>query len=220
MTSMFRFISATLQRAAKASLLAAALAFGSWQYAAAETKSYELKAVFLFNFLDFLQWPDASYTALGNQARICVVGDAEVGKALTYIGQKKKARGMYALEVLSVNRVGELGQSLYNCHVLYMDQRQRGDMALTLSALSQRPVLTVSDLPGFADKAGGIEFITKDNKLGLRINRLMVKQAQLSVSPHLLTLSEVIDSPPREYPLQKQPGAVHLAILWMRDEKA
>lgn len=161
----------------------------------------ELKAVFLFNFLDFMQWPDDPFEAQRNQANICIIGNGALADNLRHIGEKKKARGVYSLHVLSVDRLSMLSK-LEGCNVVYLDHQRQQDSSSLVGKTRGKSILTVSDIKGFASSGGAVEFTYKRNKVGLRINRSILRLAKLSVNPHLLALAEVIYSEEREMPFR------------------
>ena len=57
--------------------------------------------------------------------------------------------------------------------------------------LDLRPlgVVTVSDLPGFVDGGGAIEFVTKGERLAFLINNSSLNQRGLEVSASMLDLA-------------------------------
>ena len=59
--------------------------------------------------------------------------------------------------------------------------------------LKERPVLTVSETPGFAQVGGMVNFVLQDNKVRFEINLQRTREAQLKLSSKLLKLALVID---------------------------
>ena len=50
----------------------------------------------------------------------------------------------------------------------------------------------MSDVSGFADSGGTLEFFIEDNKLNFEINMETVKQTRLQVSSKLLRLARIV----------------------------
>jgi hypothetical protein len=61
-----------------------------------------------------------------------------------------------------------------------------------LEGLKGSTTLFVSDIPGSAEKGGGIEFYLEDNKMRFSINVDAVQRAHLAISSKLLTLARIV----------------------------
>ncbi len=54
----------------------------SLQAQPAPSREYQVKAVFLFNFLQFVEWPPAAFPDANSPVRIGILGDDPFGPAL------------------------------------------------------------------------------------------------------------------------------------------
>lgn len=145
---------------------------------------YQVKALFLYNFAQFVSWPstqpsDAPFV-------IGIVGDDPFNSYLdeTVRGEKVNNR------LLTTQRFRR-GRDPRNCNILFISQSERDRAAQIVSSLKGRSVLTVSDIEGFANSGGMIELFTEENKIHIRINLEAVKAANLRVSSKLLRVAEV-----------------------------
>jgi len=145
---------------------------------------YQVKAVFLFNFAQFVSWPSSQ--PADSPFVIGVVGDDPFGSYLdeTVRGEKVENRS------LTTQRFRR-GRDPRNCDILFISQSEHARAAQIVSNLKGRSVLTVSDIDGFADLGGMIELSTENNKIHMRINLDAVKAANLKVSSKLLRVAEV-----------------------------
>jgi hypothetical protein len=143
---------------------------------------YQVKAVFLFNFAQFVSWPSQPPDA---PLVIGILGDDPFGSYLdeTVRGEKVNGRSL----TIQRFRRGEPR----NCNILFVAQSERERAAQVVSNLKGRSVLTVSDIDGFAELGGMIQFFTEQNKIRMRINLDAVKAANLKVSSKLLRVAEV-----------------------------
>ena len=66
-------------------------------------------------------------------------------------------------------------------------------MGVILNRLKSQPVLTVSDLAGFAEAGGAIGFNTAGS-VRITINPAAVQAAHLSLSAKLIRLARVVDN--------------------------
>ncbi|MGH8186264.1 MAG: YfiR family protein [Steroidobacteraceae bacterium] len=171
-------------------VMSAALSLAMPASAAAPTE-YQVKAVFLFNFSQFVDWPPVAFAGPRSPIRICVLGHDPFGAALDDIVQGEIVNGR-ALEVQRSRRVEELG----DCHILFIDRSEQSRLAEILAQLNGRSVLTVGDSDGFARRGGMIRFMTVGNKIRLRVNLDVAQAAGLTISSKLLRPAEIVKLDP------------------------
>ena len=178
----------TLRRAAAvvAVLLALAAPPGRAQAPAAPTE-YQVKAVFLFNFSQFVDWPAASFADGRSPLVIGVLGADPFGAMLDEIVRGETVNG----RPLAVRRYQSIDQ-VDNCHILFIDRSQAGQLDELVAALKERSVLTVGDFEGFTRRGGIIRFVTVGNKIRLRINLAAAQQAHLTISSKLLRPAQIV----------------------------
>jgi uncharacterized protein DUF4154 len=142
-----------------------------------------LKAAFIFNFAKFTEWPQDVLPASAPFVA-CVLGDGSVSTALerTIKGRLLSGRG------ISVSRV-EAGGPLRSCHLLYVSAVTATQAAEILAAVQGAPVLTISDVDGFA-RLGGIAHVFVENgKMRFDLNLELAKRSRLQLSSKLLSLA-------------------------------
>ncbi|MGH9783315.1 MAG: YfiR family protein, partial [Terriglobia bacterium] len=81
---------------------------------------------------------------------------------------------------------------LRSCHILFISRSERERFAQIVSRLRGSSVLTVSELPGFADAGGMIEFIVEEGKARFSINTATTEAAGLRLSSRLLRVAKEI----------------------------
>jgi hypothetical protein len=163
------------------------LAFTSLQLSAQSgpTREYQVKAVFLYNFTQFIHWPPAASSS-GSPFVIGVLGSDPFGSYLdqTVVGEKVAGRSIV------VRRFKEL-EDISVCHILFVSGSQA--TAGTLSSLKSRNVLTVGDNGSFITQGGMIRFYMENNKIRLQINLATAKEAGLEISSKLLRVADVVE---------------------------
>ena len=81
------------------------------------------------------------------------------------------------------------GQPSVPCHLLFVSKSEQDKLDDILAANAGKPVVTVSDIEGFA-KAGGIfEFKKKDGRLSFLINNSKARESGIHISASLLNLA-------------------------------
>jgi hypothetical protein len=147
---------------------------------------YRLKAAFLLNFAKFVEWPGSDRT-YGKPFSFCVVGSDGFGPALedTIAGKELAGRAT------NVRRL-RTHSDAKNCNVLFIAASERGRVQEILQSLAAEPVLTVSEIPRFAERGGMINFVLKDNRIHFEINPQRASRVGLRISSHLLQLASVV----------------------------
>jgi len=171
-----------------AALLAFAAAPGRPQAASAPTE-YQVKAVFLFNFSQFVDWPAAAFSDAQSPLVIGVLGNDPFGGVLDEIVRGETVNG----RPLAVRRYRSIGE-IETCHILFIDRSQAGQLDSVLAALKDRSVLTIGEFEGFEQHGGIVRFVTVDNKIRLRINLAAAQQAHLTISSKLLRPAQIVAS--------------------------
>jgi len=170
----------------------ALMAACAWPVTAAATAApeYQLKAVFLFNFTQFVEWP-AAPGAPNTPFVVGVLGEDPFHEALdqTLSGETVNGRPLVLQRYARLEDVGD-------CQILFVSKSQAGQLDTVLSQLRDRPILTVSDLGDFAGHGGTIEFVTVNNRLRLRINAQSAALARLTISSKLLQLADIVTTQP------------------------
>ena len=150
------------------------------------SQEYQLKLAFMVNFARFITWPEESFTPAEPQLTLCVLGKNPFSNALRGVEGKKV--GDRTLKVKQLEALGKEQQ----CHLLFVSQSEAGNLANLEPALGRRPIVTVSDIPGFAVAGGSIEFVVKDEKLSFVINNSIMKDRGVRASSSLLNLAAAI----------------------------
>jgi hypothetical protein len=148
---------------------------------------YQVKAVFLFNFAQFVEWPAAAFEGPEAPLVIGVLGEDPFGPALddTVRGEVINER---PLAVRRFQRAEDLDQ----CHILFVSRSESKRLESIVAALRGRAILTVGETEGFALRGVMIRFVTEKNRLRLRINLDAAKAAGLVVSSKLLRPAEIV----------------------------
>lgn len=174
-----------VSRAARAVLLVAAtlMSAGAWALASSE---YQLKAVFLFNFAQFVEWPPEAFDEAASSLNICVAGNDPFGPELEAVMQGERVGG----RLLAIERLTDV-DAAPNCHLVYVNQPEE-QLRETLRKLKGKPVLTVGETQSFMNSGGMIRFNMDGKKIRLIINPKAADESQLRLSSKLLRSSELI----------------------------
>jgi hypothetical protein len=154
---------------------------------AAPLRDTQIKAVFLFNFARFVEWPAGAFADDTAPVVVGVLGDDPFGSYLDEAVRNETANGRPII-VQRFRRVADVE----NCHILFISKSEDAPLPTILARLKGRTILTVSDADNFAERGGMIGFVTTNNKVRLKINVEATKNAALIVSAKLLRPAEII----------------------------
>jgi len=155
--------------------------------AQAQSKEYQLKAVFLFNFAQFVEWPPTAFTDTNAPFCIGILGDDPFGEFLDETVRGEKING----HPLLIQRYHN-PEEIQNCQILFVSSSEAKQAKQILTGLKEKNVLTVGDAENFSKDGGVIRFVTQQNKIHLRISLEAAKNANLKVSSKLLRLAEIV----------------------------
>jgi len=165
----------------------AALARGAAGVEAAS--EYQIKAVFLFNFTHFVEWPAQAFTTPNEPFVIGILGEDPFGARLEDVIRNERV-GEHPLIVRRFRKPDEIG----DCQILFMDRAESANLGQVAASLDHRGILTVSELEASADHGAMIQFATENNHIRLRINADAARAAGLVISSKLLHLAEIVST--------------------------
>jgi hypothetical protein len=154
---------------------------------AQSSPEYQLKAVFLFNFAQFVEWPASAFPEPDTPLGICILGEDPFGG---YLDETVRGETV-ANHPLAVRRY-RMVDEIKGCHILFVSRREQGHVGEILDSLKGRSVLTVSDAERFASHGGMIRFVTDHNRIRLRINLDAARAANLTLSSKLLRPAQIV----------------------------
>jgi uncharacterized protein DUF4154 len=153
----------------------------------ARSRESTMKAGFLYNFTQFVEWPDAAFAGATAPFIIGILGDDPFKETIdeAVAGQKVGDHPIIVQRFASVPDVKA-------CHMLYVSEPEAENFLKALPAIESKHMLTVSDGSGFANSGGMIRFYLDENKIKMQINPSVAKAADLNISSKLLRLAEII----------------------------
>lgn len=173
------------------------------------TPEYQLKAVFLFNFAKFVEWPANAHASPDSPIVIGIVGEDPFGAVLDNAVKGERLGG----RPLEVRRFKESGE-VAGCHLLFISSSLKDQAGDLLHMLQGQPVLTVSETPGFAERGGVVNFVMVDSKVRFEANLQAAARQGLKMSSKLLQLARVVEGE-----LEKTGGHDHEPNISESDEQ-
>ena len=151
-------------------------------------REYEIKAAYLYNFINYIDWPENAFPAPGGTLTIGIVGQSDYGTALeTLNGKQVKGRTLALKQITDT-------KDLDQCQIVFINSSEKARVPELLEKLKDARVLTVSEIDGFAQQGGIINFISERNKVRFEINPDAARRLGLNISSELLKLAKVVKS--------------------------
>lgn len=162
-------------------------------FAQAPATEYEVKAAYLLNFGKFIKEPAAPTSPETNKFTICVMGDDPFGQVLDSTVRGEKIGG----KPVAARRI-KRAQDTAGCQVLFISRSEEKQVRKILPSLNKAGVLTVSDMPGFLDRDGMIQFTLMENRVRFEVNLDAVQGAGITLSSELLKVASSVKGKNRE----------------------
>lgn len=142
-------------------------------------------ANFIVNFAKFVEWPNSAFESKSSPFIVCIVGDDPLQDVLDkkVSNKKVKKRGFIVERIAS----GDI-EAIKKCHIGFLGPSEVNNVNELANSLVGIPVLTVSDLEGFAKAGGMIGIVGKGRKVRMQINKTRINKADLKASEKLLKI--------------------------------
>jgi hypothetical protein len=180
---------ASLIRARRRFILAAACIALSGMHArpAAPAGEYQVKAAYLFNFGQFVEWPAAAYASPTAPFVIGILGDDPFGNILDEVVRGESLKG-HPLAIRRFRKPDEIA----DCNILFIGRSEAPRLEGILQALRGRHILTVTDVASTESRTAIIVLLTENNRIRMRINVAEARANDLVISSKLLRPAEVV----------------------------
>jgi hypothetical protein len=156
---------------------------------ASQPTEYQLKAVFLFNFAKFVDWPEKTYSSPQSPFMLCVIGQDPFAGALD--GYLAMTMGGRTVQVAHFPNATLLAGAR-RCQITFVSASEKIHLRDVIENLKGASVLLVGDTEGFAAAGGTIEFTLEDNHIRFAINPDAAQRADLKLSSKLLALAKIV----------------------------
>lgn len=159
----------------------AALLLGWSTVVAAQPDSSEpqLESAYLVNFMKYVEWPANNRSS----ATICLFGRDTLGFYLAdhegrpVAGRELRIRRVYNADDMTL------------CQLVYIPDVEEGRIGAVLRWVQNLPVLTVSNMEGFARLGGGIELVRSNGRVQFIVNTAALSRNGLTASSPMLRLA-------------------------------
>ena len=155
-----------------------------------QPEEYIIKGVLLEKISTFIEWPDeAIANSKEDKFVIGIMGKHKFGQVLQDIYSKRKIQN----KELVVKYVSSLSE-INNCRAVFIPKLTENELKEILDFLKKKPILTLADTDGYAEKGVHINFYTEENNIRFEINEKSVKESGINMNHLLLSLAKLVGS--------------------------
>lgn len=166
------------------------LALGTLDAKGQVSREYQLKAVFLYNFAQFTDWPPTAFSGEHSPIVIGILGPDPFGPALADTIRGEAIQG-HPLVIDHYQRADQIK----TCDILFITQQETRHADEIVRSLNGKPILTVADVDAPSSSNVIIRFVIQNNKIHFRVNQEAAKAANITLSSKLLRAADA--TPPK-----------------------
>lgn len=152
-----------------------------------EMAQLQVKALFLYNFANFVEWPDDAFTSATDPIRMCLYGDLPFGIFLDAVNGTPIAN-----RTLAITRTKKISEIAEGCHILFVGSDKKTSLPDFWKDVQFIFVLSVGEQADFADSGGIINIFRTDDQYQFEVNISNAMAAGLFLSSDLLSLAREV----------------------------
>ena len=172
-------------------LLLGALLAGARAEAQAPMAESQVKAMFVYNFLKFVEWPFSPPVGSRDPFVVIIIGDGETADATEHF-LESRAIGDRPLVVRRIR----WDQPLVGAHAAFVVESDPKKLEHVLRGAAAAGVLTIGEGENFAMRGGVIGLLVENRRVRFDVDTTAAKNARLRVSSKLLALTRIVRSSP------------------------
>jgi hypothetical protein len=175
-------------------LLAAFFAAGVTGASRAEPagpSEYALKAVNIYKFLKFTDWPETAFASSNAPIRIGVLGDDAFGAMVEKVMANESIHDRPV-----VVRPAKKIEEMTDCHVIFVGKSEKPQTGHIVSVCENLPVLILGESDGFAEAGGIVNFYLQDKSVRFEVNLEAMRKHSLKIDSSLLDIGKIVKTRP------------------------
>lgn len=150
---------------------------------------FQVKAVFLYNLVNFVTWPPEKNSDSNQPFVIGVLGRDTLVSLLEQVvaSETTGGRGIHVRRLASLEAL-----RARSCDLLFINSDQMHLWPKIRKMVRSRGVLTVSDVADFGRRGGMINLLTAGRKIRIEINVEAARRNGFKISAKLLRLAQIV----------------------------
>jgi hypothetical protein len=154
----------------------------------AQDLEHRVEAEYIERFTHYIDWPkDWDANRPDDPFTVCVLGADPFGKYLSELFSEVKVKGKKTA-TRNITSVSDIN----TCQIVFISSSEESRLREILQHVEGKPILTISEIPGFAQHGGMIRFVRSDKYIRFEINPDTASRAHLKISSRLLDLAVLV----------------------------
>ena len=154
-----------------------------------QTKAFHIKALFLYNFANFVEWPSDAFENKDTPLRMCLYGSVPFGGFLDAVdGARIRDRN------LKIIRTSNSADIESGCHILFVGTEHLDTIEQLFHNMNHLFVLSIGNVEGFTDKGGIVNILRTQDQHRFEINLSKAIDNGLLIDSDLLSLARIINT--------------------------
>lgn len=155
-----------------------------------QPEEYVIKGVLLEKISTFVEWPDEEKVKNNKDKFVVgIIGNHKFGKVLKelYSNHKIQNKELVVKYIYSNPEINE-------CRAIFIPKLNNDELKEIIEFVRKKPILTISDSRGYAEKGIHINFYTVENNIRFEINESAVKESGILMNHLLLSLAKLVET--------------------------
>jgi len=152
---------------------------------AQQPTEYQVKAVFIYNFVNFVEWPSSAFPEPVQPFIIGVAGQNVFENSLAQVVSGETYRGR-RIEIRMIDNAKDAAE----CQIVFLSANCP-IIPEILSVTAGKAILTVSDSNDFLKNGGMIRFFLEESKVKIEVNQSKTASHHLQISSKLLRVAKI-----------------------------
>lgn len=143
----------------------------------------KVKAAYIYNFCKFVTWPADAFTTSDTTLSLCILGKNVFGDLFAPV-LDKPVQGRRLLIRNCAALTGAAG-----CQIVFVSASEKNRLDRILRSLAGSHCLSISDIEGFADRGGMVEFYEEAGRIRFKINLAAATRAGITFSSMIIEIA-------------------------------
>ena len=150
------------------------------------SKEDKLKAAYIWNFIDFINWPDLGLDKLPSEIRICIDGSNDFVEFFRQlVGNRRVGKLQHSVEVLQLKEARK-------CELIYVREANKTTALKLVGAKSlDEDTVIVADTSSIYFPGAAIMFYQENKKLRFEVDLERINTLNVDISSELLKLARI-----------------------------
>ena len=148
---------------------------------------HQVKAIFIYKFCLYVEWPPGTFSAPENPLVIGVIDADDIAAELEIKSKERTLDGRPFI----VRRL-DSSSNLDNLQLLFIAQTQQKKLEHWMALAKQHSMLVVTETPNGLDAGSSINFAVQDNRVRFDVGLATAQRQGLKLSAQLLQVARTV----------------------------